>query len=202
MSGRAGRWRSSDPASRLQAPGSGLSTTGYEADQAPETGGEVLGPRRKPKAVSGEPNEALQPGARSQEPASDLARLRHYLFSPDEPASRQQSGDVIFFSAPGEGREAVEVARYVLDEARRGVRFDEMAVLLRSPREYLGLLEHAFARAGISASLRPRHPPAASRRPRAACAAVLRRREPVGQPVRRVPVPCSGAERGDERWLG
>ena len=56
---------------------------------------------------------------------------------------------MVFFSAPGEGREAVEIARYALDEARRGVRFDEMAVLLRSPREYLGLVEHAFARAGI-----------------------------------------------------
>ena len=56
---------------------------------------------------------------------------------------------MVFFSAPGEGREAMEIARYVLDEARRGVRFDEMAIFLRSPREYLGLIEHAFARAGI-----------------------------------------------------
>ena len=55
------------------------------------------------------------------------------------------------FSAPGEGRECVEIARRILDEARAGVRFDEMAVFLRSPREYLGLLENAFERAGISA---------------------------------------------------
>ena len=36
-------------------------------------------------------------------------------------------------------------------EAARGVRFDEIAVFLRSPREYLGLLESAFDRAGIDA---------------------------------------------------
>ena len=79
-------------------------------------------------------------------------RLRRHLFQSGRAAGAERGTDVVFFSAPGEGREAVEVARYVLDEARRGVRFDEMAVLLRSPREYLGLLEHAFARAGISAS--------------------------------------------------
>src|ERR671913_249691 len=82
----------------------------------------------------------------------ELDRLRRHLFKPGEPPLSARGSDVVFFSAPGEGREAVEVARYLLDEARRGVRFDEMAVLLRSPREYLGLLEHAFTRAGISAS--------------------------------------------------
>ena len=82
----------------------------------------------------------------------ELDRLRRHLFKPGVPPVSPRGSDVVFFSAPGEGREAVEVARYLLDEARRGVRFDEMAVLLRSPREYLGLLEHAFTRAGISAS--------------------------------------------------
>ncbi len=55
------------------------------------------------------------------------------------------------FSAPGEGRESVEVVRRVLQEAARGVPFDEMAVLLRAPQTYLGLLEHAFSRAGVPA---------------------------------------------------
>jgi len=81
----------------------------------------------------------------------DLARLRRYLFEPGKPPARERGSQVTFFSAPGEGREAVEIARYALDEARRGVRFDEMAVLLRSPREYVGLLEHAFGRAGVPA---------------------------------------------------
>ena len=80
----------------------------------------------------------------------ELARLRQYLFnSEEEPPIAERGTDVVFFSAPGEGREAMEIARYVLDEARRGVRFDEMAVFLRSPREYLGLIEHGFVRAGI-----------------------------------------------------
>src|SRR6185436_1434020 len=36
-----------------------------------------------------------------------------------------------------------------LDEADRGIRFDEMAVFLRTPQQYLGLLEHACARGGV-----------------------------------------------------
>src|SRR5207245_2375914 len=56
-----------------------------------------------------------------------------------------------FFSAPGEGREAVEIARRILDEARAGIPFDEMAVLLRAPEVYGSLLEVALRRAGISA---------------------------------------------------
>jgi CRISPR/Cas system-associated exonuclease Cas4 (RecB family) len=39
--------------------------------------------------------------------------------------------------------------RRILDEAAQGVRFDEMAVLLRTPRQYLGLLEHACARGDV-----------------------------------------------------
>ena len=60
---------------------------------------------------------------------------------------RERAGDVTFFSAPGEAREATEIARRVLEEARRGVRFDEMAIFVRSPKDYLGLLEHALRRA-------------------------------------------------------
>jgi CRISPR/Cas system-associated exonuclease Cas4 (RecB family) len=81
----------------------------------------------------------------------DLGRLRQYLFTTEAPERRTAGGEVTLYSAPGEGREAMEIARYALDQARRGVRFDEMAVLLRSPREYMGLLEHAFARTGIPA---------------------------------------------------
>ena len=55
------------------------------------------------------------------------------------------------FSAPGEGRECVEIARRVLALARDGVPFDRIAVLLRSPEDYRAHLEEAFARAGIPA---------------------------------------------------
>jgi RecB family exonuclease len=84
-------------------------------------------------------------------PTSDLGRLRRHIFRLDPPPERARSGDVRLFSAPGEAREAVEIARRVLDEAGAGVRFDEMAVCLRAPQQYLGLLEHAFQRAGIPA---------------------------------------------------
>ncbi len=92
---------------------------------------------------------AVQAPAPSDE-TSSLARLRKYLFSQDPPPAATRGDDVRVFSAPGEGREAIEIARRVLLEARRGVRFDDMAVLVRG-REYVGLLEHAFARAGIPA---------------------------------------------------
>ena len=45
----------------------------------------------------------------------------------------------------------MEVARRVLEEARRGVRFDEMAIVLRAPLAYAGLLESALGRAGVPA---------------------------------------------------
>ena len=66
-------------------------------------------------------------------------------------ASGEQDESVVLFSAPGEGREAIEIARRLLQEAERGVPFDQMAVLLRAPQTYLGVLEHALDRAGIPA---------------------------------------------------
>ena len=80
---------------------------------------------------------------------SDLACLRRHVFQAERPPVREQAGDVRLFSAPGEGREAVEIVRRVLDEAARGVPFDEMAVFLRTPQQYLGLLEHACARGDV-----------------------------------------------------
>ena len=83
--------------------------------------------------------------------ASDLTALRRHLFARTQPPRRTPSGEVRLFSAPGEGRECVEIARRIMEEARGGVPFDEMAVLLRSPADYVGLLEDAFDRAGIPA---------------------------------------------------
>jgi len=80
---------------------------------------------------------------------SDLSRLRRYIFRDERPEWREPFGDVSVFSAPGEGREAVEIVRRVLDEAARGVPFDEMAVFLRVPQKYSGLLEHACARGDV-----------------------------------------------------
>ena len=90
----------------------------------------------------------------SVEPArkSDLGSIQTFLFSEETPPRRESDGSFEFFSAPGEGRECVEIARRALLEARRGVGFDEMAVLVRAPAHYLGLLEHALERAGVPAS--------------------------------------------------
>lgn len=81
----------------------------------------------------------------------DLSCLRRFLFSDAQPPERELDGSLEFFSAPGEGRECVEIARRILRDARRGVPFDEMAILVRSPHSYFGLLEHALRRAEVPA---------------------------------------------------
>jgi ATP-dependent helicase/nuclease subunit B len=82
---------------------------------------------------------------------TDLTRLHQHLFLDAPPSQRTQTGELVWLSAPGEARECLEIARRILKEAGRGIRFDEMAILLRSPQAYLGLLEHALDRAGIAA---------------------------------------------------
>jgi ATP-dependent helicase/nuclease subunit B len=82
---------------------------------------------------------------------NDLAQLARYLFSKEPPPERKRSGELVWFSAPGEGRECVEIARRILQEADRGVRFDEVAIVIRSAQHYVGLLEHALSRAGVAA---------------------------------------------------
>ena len=82
---------------------------------------------------------------------NDLTHLARYLFSKEPPPERTRTGELVWFSAPGEGRECVEIARRILKEAESGVRFDEMAIVIRSTQQYVGLLEHALARAGIPA---------------------------------------------------
>lgn len=80
---------------------------------------------------------------------SGLSRLRGYLFSDEPPPAGAAGEQVRFFSAPGEGRECTEIARLALEEARRGVPFDSMAVLVRAPEAYQTLLETALRRAEI-----------------------------------------------------
>jgi CRISPR/Cas system-associated exonuclease Cas4 (RecB family) len=43
------------------------------------------------------------------------------------------------------------MARRIIKEATNGVRFDEIAILIRSPQHYVGVLEHALSRAKIPA---------------------------------------------------
>jgi len=93
----------------------------------------------------------INPGSGYSTDGSALARLQQFLFADDTPPEGTADDSVVLFSAPGEGREAVEIARRLLDEASRGVPFDQMAILLRAPHTYLGVLEHALDRAGIPA---------------------------------------------------
>ena len=85
---------------------------------------------------------------------ASLARVRQYLFAsatppPEAPTPPDTRPDVSFFSAPGEGRECVEIARTLIREAERGVPFDRMAVFVRAPQVYGGLLDTALSRGGI-----------------------------------------------------
>ena len=91
----------------------------------------------------------VEPDVRAPVASSDLTALRRNLFAGRQPPEREPTGEVRVFSAPGEGRECVEIARRILQEARDGTRFDEIAVALRAPAHYVGLLEDAFDRAGI-----------------------------------------------------
>ncbi len=81
----------------------------------------------------------------------DLSYLGRFLFADEAPPEREQTGELVWFSAPGEGRECVEIARRMLKEASAGVPFDQMALFVRSPQQYIGVLEHALGRAGIPA---------------------------------------------------
>jgi len=78
-----------------------------------------------------------------------LARLRDHLFVPELGALQPRDSTMKMFSAPGEGLECVEIARRIQAAAAKGVPFDEIAILLRSPERYQPLVEEALRRAGI-----------------------------------------------------
>lgn len=83
--------------------------------------------------------------------ATSLERLQSFVFDSTPGSSYSEDGLVEFFSAPGEGRECLEIARRIQQEARSGIRFDEMAIVVRSPQTYTALLESALDRGGIPA---------------------------------------------------
>lgn len=84
--------------------------------------------------------------------AGPLASFRARLFAdelPDATPIEQPSASLRW--APTESLEAIEVARLVLEEAARGVRFEELAVVMPSRDAYASHLTAAFARAAIPA---------------------------------------------------
>ena len=82
-----------------------------------------------------------------------LKRIREHLFCPRIPPSSfsKEDSSFEFFSAPGESRECVEIARRVRMAVENGIRFDQVAVALRKPENYFPFLEDAFQRAKIPA---------------------------------------------------
>lgn len=102
-------------------------------------------------SLAGEPGEG----------ATGLESLQRNLFSGQRIRQRSDDGTFALFSASGESLECVEIARRLLEAARRGVRFDHCAILLRDPVRYQPLVWDALDRAGIPAffsrgSRRPR----------------------------------------------
>ena len=83
-------------------------------------------------------------------PAS-LCALQTHLFEESAPPPSDRRDEIAVISAPGESRECVELARRIHALAGEGVRFDRIAILLRSPEEYRPHLVEALRRAGIPA---------------------------------------------------
>ncbi|HVE84333.1 MAG TPA: PD-(D/E)XK nuclease family protein, partial [Myxococcales bacterium] len=113
---------------------------------APEGDDRTL--RRLSEALGARPESLPAPGA------GRLARMQRGLFAAAEAApegEREEAPTVGVLSAPGEGRESVEIARQIHAEAARGVPFERMAVLLRAPGPYRAAVAEALSRAGIPA---------------------------------------------------
>ena len=83
-------------------------------------------------------------------PGSALERVQQRVFA--EPAARAElDASLEVLSAAGDALEAVEIARLIQQAAAEGVRYQDVAVLLRSPETYAAALASAFHRAGIDA---------------------------------------------------
>ncbi|MEE8587018.1 MAG: PD-(D/E)XK nuclease family protein [Acidobacteriota bacterium] len=94
--------------------------------------------------------QCLLPGSVPETPRA-LDSVRRWIFSPQDVPSRPPDDSVEFFSAPGEGREGVEIARRIRNASEQGTPFDQIAILLRDPGTYLPLIEDALRRARIPA---------------------------------------------------
>ena len=145
---------------------------------------------------------------RGSDGAGDLACLRRFLFNRDALPVERDARRLAERCSPRPAKDASRSRLRVAScsEARRGVRFDEMAILVRSPHSYFGLLEHALTRAGVPAwfdrGTRRPHPG----RPGVPRPARLRRRVAVGGALRRVPVARPGSSpskraRASRAWV-
>jgi len=122
-------------------------------------------PTSRPSTAAQAPGQHLAPAVSatasgpSQQPATPdtaLSRLQQRLFAAPEAAARVAplatlDPTVRVLSAAGEALEAVEIARLIQQATGEGVRYQEIAVLLRAPDAYNVALASAFERAGIDA---------------------------------------------------
>ena len=92
-----------------------------------------------------------RPCVEADRDTTSLSRVQEFLFAGGTPAPAMLDETVTLCSAAGEMQECVEIARRIQAEARRGVPFDRIAVLLHAPTRYAPYLEEALARAGIPA---------------------------------------------------
>jgi len=91
-----------------------------------------------------------EPDAIAISVAGSLERVQAGVFEPTRTEATLDDSLAIF-SAPGESRECVEIARRIVRAGLDGTPFDRIAVLLRAPEQYRVHLGEAFARAGIPA---------------------------------------------------
>jgi RecB family exonuclease len=107
------------------------------------------GERTEGERTEGERTEGERTEGERTEGA--LGRLQRHLFEPAAPPRDELDDGVVVVSAPGEAREAVEIARRIQGAVDRGIAFDRIAVLARAPTVYRAHLEEAFRRAAIPA---------------------------------------------------
>jgi ATP-dependent helicase/nuclease subunit B len=82
---------------------------------------------------------------------SCLENAQDNAFSLHTFPSRLRDETFDMFSASGEALECVEITRRIGEFVERGVVFDQIAILLRSPERYQGVLEEALHRGKIPA---------------------------------------------------
>lgn len=128
-------------------------------DRAPDALATVAGGDDEGRAALEEifrvATEELDP-APAGRTTSKLERLRRRIFQPELAADEDEApntddASVLFLAAPGEGREAIEIARRIRGLVDEGLEFDAIAILLRDPEAYLPLVEEALRRAEIPA---------------------------------------------------
>ena len=87
-----------------------------------------------------------------------LHHLETHLFSDDTVPFMRETGEIGIFGASDRVRETEALADRVLEYARRGVRYREMAIIVSDPEAYLPLVERAFVRRNIPVYLDTKHP--------------------------------------------